>query len=53
MWGAYTVAIEWNSALRTQILIWASLYEVGHLYEVEHFNKWGQFYRLLGSKSVY
>ena len=28
MWGVYPEAIDWNIALRTQILIWVSVSEV-------------------------
>ena len=28
MWGVYPGPIDWNIVLRTEILIWASIYEV-------------------------
>ena len=40
MWGVFPEAIDWNIALRTQILIWASISEVG---SQKHFRKWANF----------
>ena len=50
MWGVYPEAIDWKIALRTDILIWASVYEVGLQ---KHFNKFAYMDRLLGFKSVF
>ena len=50
MWGVFPDAIDWNIALHTQTLIWASKSEVGFQ---KPFQRWSQFYRFLCSESVF
>ena len=50
VWGVYPKAMDWNFALHTQILIWASISEVG---SQKHFKKGGHSYRCLALRRFY
>ena len=50
MWGVSPEEIHWNITLRTQILFWATISDVG---SQEHLKKWGPFCRVLGSESAF